>query len=64
MNSKGDQSSFPPLDFYRVKQRDYKSSQKDQLSLHSSCENKIKRGLRGTMGWMKPGSVKWKKTWA
>lgn len=40
MNLKGDQSSFPPLDLYRVKQRDYKSSQKDQFSLHSSWKIK------------------------
>lgn len=50
MNLKGDQSSFFPLALYREKQRDYKSSQKDHFFLHSSWKNKIKRGLRGTMG--------------
>lgn len=52
---KGDQSSFSPFDLYKEKQRDYKSSQRNQVSLYSSWKNKIKRenGKLGSGRWRK-----------
>ena len=52
---KGDQSSFSPFDLYKEKQRDYKSSQRNQVSLYSSWKNKIKKdnGKLGSGRWRK-----------